>query len=494
MLKELGTALLNETDSFLYKPALIDLSTDAARYYTFHQIEEYSNYTASGFKLMGLPRGSKVAILGKNSFEYVVTYIGARRAELTPVLINYKLSNKQIQDIVIHSDSVLMMYDKELSNKVPLGFKKVCINNFEFEQFIIKKPQTFNSKIDDIPAVMLYTGGTTGTPKGVVITNEQRKWNIDNLINPNNKNFKVVLTTPLYHNNGLSNLERGLMEGATTLLMSTFDVEVFAKVINIHKVKFIAGVPTMFAMLFDKPSLIPPQGFKSVQKITLATAPTSPLLYRRIKEVFTNAEIVLKYGSTEAGAGVFSKHPTLPMPDMSVGYPKENYQYKLVNDVLHIKSPGTLSTYYKNPDETSKSLDEEGYYITKDKFEVDENGFYYFMGRSDDMFVCGGENIYPSEVQEILEQHPSVNQSIVVGVEDDIKGVKPCAFVKTINGFRDEVGLQEFFLKNAPAYMHPRKIWFVEEFPMTLLNKIDVTELKNRATIFLAQLAEQEGT
>jgi len=494
MLREIGDSLLNEDSSILYKPALIDLSTGKARYYTYYNIDDMVSYVANGFVKMGLAVGSKIAILGVNSFEFLVSYVGARRAGLTPVLINYKLSNAQINEILIHSESRVVLYDAEFKNKIPAGFKKCCINNYEFEQFIIRKPFEGSLSSDDIPAVILYTSGSTGTPKGVSISNKSRRWNIDALMNMGNRPIKCLSATPLYHNNGLSNIERSLMEGSTLLLLPKFDVELFSKVLNAHRVRFISGFPSMFAMLFDHPNLIPPKGFSNVTKITLATAPTSPALYRKITEVFKNAsKITIKYGSTEAGAGVFGDHETLPTPPMSVGYPKPNYDYKLVNDVLHIRSPGTLSGYYKNSEATSGSLDEEGYYITKDKFTVDENGFYFFMGRADDMFVCGGENIYPSEVEEILEEHPAIVQAVVLGIDDTIKGMKPYAFVKTTNKYRDEAEIQKYFLDNAPAYMHPRKIWFVDDFPLTAVNKIDKNELITRAKTFIEQLEQQEG-
>jgi len=120
------------------------------------------------------------------------------------------------------------------------------------------------------------------------------------------------------------------------------------------------------------------------------------------------------------------------------------------------------------------SITEEGYYVSGDVFRRDENGFYFFLGRTDDMFVSGGENIFPSEVERMLETHRDVIQACVVPVDDEIKGTKPVAFVvKRQDSGLDEGKLKSFALENAPAYQHPRSIWFVDSLPLASTNKLD---------------------
>jgi long-chain acyl-CoA synthetase len=115
-------------------------------------------------------------------------------------------------------------------------------------------------------------------------------------------------------------------------------------------------------------------------------------------------------------------------------------------------------------------------------FRRDRDGFYFFVGRADDMFVSGGENIYPVEVEKMLERHPEVHQACVVPVPDEIKGVKPVAFVvRTAGSTLSEQAVKEFALANAAAYQHPRRVWFVEELPLAGTNKIDRRALMNRA-------------
>jgi acyl-coenzyme A synthetase/AMP-(fatty) acid ligase len=129
--------------------------------------------------------------------------------------------------------------------------------------------------------------------------------------------------------------------------------------------------------------------------------------------------------------------------------------------------------------DNNQSFTEDGFFITNDLFKVDRDGFYYFLGRADDMFKCGGNSVYPTLVEEILESHPAVIAAVVVGIEDDIKGYKPYAFVvikkhTTI----DELELKQYVLDHGPAYQHPRRIWFIDEFPLLAGNKIDKEKLK----------------
>ena len=122
----------------------------------------------------------------------------------------------------------------------------------------------------------------------------------------------------------------------------------------------------------------------------------------------------------------------------------------------------------------SPPLTPDGFYITGDVFRRDSDGFHYFVGRTDDMFVSGGENIYPADVERMLERHPDVAQAAVVPIDDDIKGQKPVAFVVSKPGRRpSEDEIKRFALANAPAYAHPRFVWFVDELPLASTNKVD---------------------
>jgi long-chain acyl-CoA synthetase len=146
-----------------------------------------------------------------------------------------------------------------------------------------------------------------------------------------------------------------------------------------------------------------------------------------------------------------------------------------------MKSPAVMNGYHNRPD-LPPPITADGFYRTGDVFRRDADGFYYFVGRTDDMFVCGGENIYPGDVELMLERHPAVAHACVVPIDDDIKGQKPVAFVVATAGMMpDAEDIKRFALANAPAYQHPRFVWFVDKVPLSSTNKIDRTALKREA-------------
>jgi len=156
-----------------------------------------------------------------------------------------------------------------------------------------------------------------------------------------------------------------------------------------------------------------------------------------------------------------------------------------------MKCPALTMGYHNRPDLKPPCID-DGFYVKGDVFNRHEHGFYDFVGRVDDMFVGGGEHIYPGEVEKMLETHPAIEQACVVPIDDDIKGQKPVAFVV----LRPRVALTEedvkrYALVQAPAYQHPRYMWFIDALPLSSTNKVDRTQLAAaaRARLEAAQVA-----
>ena len=236
--------------------------------------------------------------------------------------------------------------------------------------------------------------------------------------------------------------------------------------------------PSMLSMLLQEEQLLKKTNLLSVNLIICASSDISQHLVDNIYKYFTRAELRNTYGSTEVGGGIlFGPHPMgLPTPRGSVGYPNKNFQCRLVDGILEIKGP-LLAKGYTTKKELFKK---DGFFSTNDLFEVDNNGFYYFLGRADNMFKCGGYSIYPESIESMLEKHPAVISAAVIGVPDEVKGHKPYAFVLRSADIT-ETELKEYALKNGPSYQHPRRIWFVDVMPLNGTNKIDKKELMKRA-------------
>jgi long-chain acyl-CoA synthetase len=221
----------------------------------------------------------------------------------------------------------------------------------------------------------------------------------------------------------------------------------------------------------------------------MGSAPVSPKLWAQIEVLFPDASVVNGYGTTEAGPIVFGPAPDRPLPKISVGWPAPGVDVKLIDhdgneadqgNLWH-RTPALMTGYLNLPEKTRETVTEDGWYISGDVFRRDETGAYFFVGRDDDMFVCGGENIYPGEVEAVLVGHPDIEQACVVAVPDEIKGEKPIAFVVLSNGASlDENAVKQHALANAPAYQHPRLVGFVDKLPLSGPGKIDRKQMAQR--------------
>jgi acyl-CoA synthetase (AMP-forming)/AMP-acid ligase II len=260
------------------------------------------------------------------------------------------------------------------------------------------------------------------------------------------------------------------------VLLPFFEVNSFVDSIEKHSVNVITSVPSMITATVNLLKNTK-KNMSSIRQIVMASAPVSKKLYQEVKETFPRANIKIAYGITEVGPGIFGKHPTLATPDMSVGYPIPGVEYRLTNSILEIKSPSMLDSYTN----FASKLTNDGYFVTGDIFSIDENGFYFFQGRADDMFVSGGHNIYPSKIEEILQSNDYVDSAVVIGLPDDIKGHKPYAFVK-LKSKNTILFVKQHAHENLPIYEVPRQFFEIESWPLSPIGKID-----KKALISLAE-------
>jgi long-chain acyl-CoA synthetase len=225
----------------------------------------------------------------------------------------------------------------------------------------------------------------------------------------------------------------------------------------------------------------------------MGSAPTTQALWDKTRAAFPAARLVMGYGTTEHGPSTFGPHPDgLATPDLSLGYPMAGNEVRLSGGasadegVLEVRCPAVMEGYANLPEATARVL-RDGWYWTGDVMRRDRNGFYFFIGRADDMFVCSGENIYPGEVEALLERHPAVHQASVVPVADEERGQIPVAFVVLRpDAEATEAELKQFALANAPPVQHPRRVFFKPELPLTGTSKIDRRALAEEAARLVA--------
>jgi long-chain acyl-CoA synthetase len=197
----------------------------------------------------------------------------------------------------------------------------------------------------------------------------------------------------------------------------------------------ISGVPTMMSMVLARKDLLARTDTSTVRTVMMGSAPSSPQLIAQLGQAFPNAQPLVVYGVTEGGPVPLGPHPEgKPRPRARSAIPTRAPHAKLVGGPdanegeLALRNPGVLLGYHNLPEETAKRM-RDGWYYTGDVCRRDREGFYYFIGRTDDMFVCGGENIFPIEVETLLEKHPAVHQAYVMPFAHEVKGEVPYAFV-----------------------------------------------------------------
>jgi len=421
--------------------------------YSYNNIHEKSNSLASGLLKFGVKKYDKVGIKFYNSFEFLISYLAVLKVGATAVLIN---------------PITPMKIGIMLEEKFDL---KVIIQRFNIHEFLGETKSIDVSLKTEDPAFIVFSSGSTDIPKSIVVPHNHL-WMIEKLSKIRNwTNVKMLLASPCCHMSGLSYLETGLAGGSQIILMSRFVPEKAIDLIVKNEINFLPFVPSMMTMLLDS---LGDRSLDSVKVIRLSSAPVNKKLIDRIKGKLPNARVSIGYGSSEGGPNLFGPHHSLPTPELSVGYPVDGIDYRIVNEVLEIKSPSMMIGYGNS----NTTLTEDGYFVTNDIFHIDENGFYYFIGRADDMFTCGGHNIYPSHIERILEQHPEVINSSVIGIPDDIKGHKPFAFV---TGKAKETELKRHCRQYLTPAQIPRKIWNIDHIPLNNIGKIDKQKLKEQA-------------
>jgi long-chain acyl-CoA synthetase len=479
--------LLLEAHAQSERPAIVDLrDAQRPRPVSYRELDAGCNAVARGLAKAGLVPGDRIGILSLNRPEFVMTLLGAMRAGVVPVPVNVKLPADAVGYILGDAGARLAFADTNARRLVPSTIRAVEYGK-DFEPFLDPGPFEAFEPTADTVAIQPYTSGSTGRPKGVLLSHYGQNWSRRILAHTRGttRGDVILVAAPLYHKNALNAIKQGLTAGATLPLLPQFDIERYIEAIGRHRCTVISGVPTMMAMVLTRRDLLAKTDTSSVRTIMMGSAPSSPELLRDLREYFPNAEPLVVYGVTEGGPVPLGPHPEgKPRPPGSLGAPYAGTEAKLVGGAspdegeLALKNPGNLLGYHNLPEETAKRL-RDGWYYTGDVFRRDREGFYYFVGRTDDMFVSGGENIFPGEVEAMLQRHPAVHQALVMPFDHELKGQVPYAFVVPRGGAKiTEDDIKQFALANGPAYQHPRRVFFLEQFPLAGTNKVDRERLR----------------
>lgn len=426
---------------------------------------------AHGLLNLNLPAGSLVGIVGPNSIDYVVTVLALRITNLIAVPINYKLPSNVL--VECFGNVELILGNVEYKNILP---------NIPFIEFGGQLNSIVSDNVDipdfaaDRDSLILFTSGSSGKPKPVIYSTADRDGSIGDNNNKSGNSVKTLSPNPMFHLAGLTWLDYNALYGNHLFIAPTHNPQMLADTIRKYKINNLSIIGSVMQSLLAAVDSLDSVNFDSVSFISLPSTPVSACTVDRIKRYFKNVVYIGNpYGLTETGCRVFDTHPTLPTPLGSVGIPSVKFDCKLIDGQLHIKSNTLLS---------NKKYSDREYFNTQDYFQVDQQGFYYYMGRSDDMFKVNGEKVYPRDIESVLETHPQVNSAVALGFDDLKLGHRPCAFVTT-SGAVATSELVEYAAAKLARHQVPQTIWIIDTVPLATTGKVDRTTLYNLGKTYL---------
>lgn len=467
---------------------------------TIEAFDRRADALARALVRAGLRRGERLAILAVNSLDYLVVLCGALRAGIVPVPVNFKFPGATIAFILADSDVKMVFCDRELRNLLPVLPTPLPVVEFGAALEAFLDEGSFEA-VEPAPgelALILYTSGSTGRPKGVLLSHDAHRWVARTRVAEYGLRDEIVLiAAPLYHMNALALALLVMLSGATAVILPFFKATAYIEAIDRFRCTWLTAVPPMIAMMLREREALARADLSCVRTIRMGSAPVTDALLAEIERVIPNGRVINAYGTSEAGPVVFGSHPDgRETPAGAMGYPHPEVELRLAGPeaptfgTLQMKSPGMMLGYLNRPE--IQPFTPDGFYDTGDLFRRDADDFYTFVGRADDMFVSGGENIYPSDVESVIESHAGVRHAAVVPVRDEVKGTKPVAFVvpRTTGGVREE-DIKSHVLANAPAYQYPRYVWMLDAMPLAVSGKLDRRALKALAEEKMAAIRDE---
>ncbi|MHC0038959.1 o-succinylbenzoate--CoA ligase [Pseudoneobacillus sp. C159] len=454
---------------------------------TFQELYDQAFAIAEKLTSHGVKAGQNIAVMLGNHIDTVYILFGLQLLGCRAVFINNRLTVNEIEWQLTDSQVELLITEKKFAT-IYTQLKGKLIDKEELQK--IEGTAFFiQEEIDlrDICSIM-YTSGTTGRPKGVLQTYGNHWWSATgSALNLGlHEDDRWLCTVPLFHISGYSILMRGIIYGMTVILHDGFNEVCVIREIVENRVTIISVVTTMVKRILEQLSTttIP----KEFRCMLVGGGPVpKPLLEECVKR---NIPVYQTYGMTETSSQVVTLSPEDSLRKLgSAGKPLFPVQLKIVNEEgaevnatesgeILVKAPNVTIGYLNRPDETSLKIQND-WFSTGDIGYVDQEGFLYVLDRRSDLIISGGENIYPAEIEGVLQSHKLVEDAGVIGVADDSWGQVPLALVvKKANAQIIEQELQSYCQERLAKFKIPKRFVFVEELPRNAAKKLMRHKLK----------------
>jgi len=467
---------------------------DVVRY---DQLDRDTARVAGMLRERGLRPGDRVGVMLPNNAEFAVVYFGVLRAGGVVVPMNPLLKAREVDFYLSDSGARLMFAWHTFAHEAQTGAKQA-----EAEAIVVD-PDGFGAALasaspaadlvdraDDDTAVILFTSGTTGQPKGAELTHA-------NLAN----NTEVTLTEllgltaddvifgglPLFHAFGQTcTLNTAVAVGGCLTLLPRFSAEQALRILAEHRVTVFAGVPTMYSALLHAPGR---EGYDASRlRLSFSGGAALPVeVLRGFEEAFGCA-VLEGYGLSETSPVASFNHPGRERKPGSIGTPIRGVEMKVVdadgNELppgeageIVIRGHNVMKGYWRRP-EATEAVIRDGWFHTGDVARVDEDGYFFIVGRQKDLIIRGGYNVYPREIEEVMHEHPAVAEVAVIGIPHAELGEEVAAAVTLKPGATataDE--LRGYVKSQVAAYKYPRKVWIVDALPKNATGKIMKREI-----------------
>lgn len=487
----------------LYAPDRIALKEfETGRTYTYHALNRLGNRLAHHLtQVLKLQNGDRIAVLAENCLEYVALFVAAQKTGIILVPLNYRLAASEIDYLVGNSRPSLLIAEEKFlhlvqdapaSRMTPNHWSLEALSHFCAPERELPEDGDFSIHAveEDHPIFILYTSGTTGFPKGALYTHKMLFWNSINTAMSLiiNSESRTVNCMPPFHTGGWNVLTLPLLHhGGYTCMMKKFDPAAVLTALESERCTLFMGVPTMLKMIAELPAF-QTADFSTLYYLIVGGEPMPiPLIEQWHAK---NVPIRQGYGMTEVGPNLTSLHQSDAIRKKgSIGRPNFYVEIKIVDEKgepvapnqpgeLLLRGPMVTPGYWQNEAATQSAI-KDGWFYTGDMVRQDEAAYLYVVDRIKNMFISGGENVYPAEVERVLVQHPGVAEAAVVGVPDSKWGESGKAFVVC----KKESPVAEGELlahceQHLAKFKVPKFIVFVEALPKNDTGKINRVALK----------------
>ncbi len=496
------------------KPAIVDAGKDPKLRLTYRQMNERANRFANWLRdAAGIGKGDRVAILARDGVEHLDCFFACSKLGAVHTALNWRLHWRELAGIIDSTTPKVLLYSDDFKDSVaqlkaatrhtqyPVSHYlhiegKGIFGSRLYESTLSEStnlPVTCESLDKEDTAALIFTGGTTGLPKGAMVSHRMIAWNTLNTVIHDVTHDDIYLNVfPMFHTGGLFvyTLPQVIF-GGTTILVRQFDPAQVLELIERERVTIFAGVPTMYQIMTQAPNW----ETADMSSLRFCTSGGAPLPVPLVEKYTREKGIRFKqgFGMTEFGPGIFALAPEDAIRKAgSIGRPNFFVDARIVDDnnnllgphqvgELVLKGPSYCSGYFGNPEATAEAVDDNGWFHTGDLAKHDEEWYFYIVDRKKNMFISGGENVYPAEIEKALYEHPAVHMCAVIGVPHEKWGEigKACVVLKP-DATATEEELIAFMRDRLARYKVPKSVGFLAELPISAAGKILKRELRQR--------------